>query len=85
MEAQDGGAVWRRGGVDGRPDKVDALIPILKMGSRKMAAAASGACATAPVLSLLDRLLLPTHHWAAWLEAFGFRCYALVRGPSRRL
>ena len=25
--AQGGGAVWHRGGVDGRPDKVDALVP----------------------------------------------------------
>ena len=41
---QGGGVVWRHGGVDNRPCKVNALIHILKMGSRKMVAATSGAC-----------------------------------------
>lgn len=35
---QGGGAVWRHGGVDGRPGKVNALIHVSKMGQRKMAA-----------------------------------------------
>jgi hypothetical protein len=26
--AQDGGVVWRRGGIDGRPVKVNAMIPL---------------------------------------------------------
>ena len=41
---QGGGAVWRRGGVDGRSDMVNALIAVLKMGERKTAAATSGVC-----------------------------------------
>ena len=36
--AQGCGAVWRPDGVDGWPDKVNALIRVLKMGSRMMAA-----------------------------------------------
>jgi hypothetical protein len=28
--AQEGGAVWHHGGVDGRSDKIDAWIPVLK-------------------------------------------------------
>jgi hypothetical protein len=39
--AQEGGAVWRRGGVNGRPGKVVAWIPVVKMSSRKMEAATS--------------------------------------------
>ena len=38
---QDGGVVWRRGGVDGRPGKVDGSVPALEMDRWKMAAAAS--------------------------------------------
>jgi hypothetical protein len=38
---QDGGVVWRRGGVDGRPGKVDASVPALELDRWKMAAAAS--------------------------------------------
>jgi hypothetical protein len=26
--AEDGGVVWRRGGIDGRPGKVNAMIPL---------------------------------------------------------
>jgi hypothetical protein len=26
--AQDGGVVWRRGGIDGRPDMVNAMISL---------------------------------------------------------
>jgi hypothetical protein len=37
---QDGGVVWRRGGVDGRPDKVDASVPALEMDRWKTAVAA---------------------------------------------
>jgi hypothetical protein len=44
MDAQGGGAVWHRGGVDGRSGKFDAWIPILKMSLRKMEAATSGVC-----------------------------------------
>ena len=28
---QDGGVVWRRGGVDDRPGKVDVSVPALEM------------------------------------------------------
>ena len=35
------GVVWRHGGVDGRPDKVYALVPALKMDRWKTAAATS--------------------------------------------
>jgi hypothetical protein len=28
--AQEGGTVWHHGGVDGRSDKIDAWIPVLK-------------------------------------------------------
>ena len=38
---QYGGVVWHCGGVDGRPDKVDASVPALEMDRWKMAAAAS--------------------------------------------
>jgi hypothetical protein len=38
---QVGGAVWLRGGVDGRSIKFDAWIPVLKMSSRNMEAATS--------------------------------------------
>jgi hypothetical protein len=38
---QGRGTVWRRGGVDGRPGKLDAWIPLLKMSPRKMEAATS--------------------------------------------
>ena len=38
---QDGGVVWHRGGVDGRPGKVDASVPALEMDRWKMAVAAS--------------------------------------------
>jgi hypothetical protein len=39
--AQVGGAIWHRGGVDGRSVKFDAWIHVLKMSSRKMEAATS--------------------------------------------
>ena len=39
--AQGGGVVWRRGGVDGKPGKVDASVPALEMDRWKMAVAAS--------------------------------------------
>ena len=39
--AQEEGIVWRHGGVDGRPGKVDASAFALKMDRWKMAAAAS--------------------------------------------
>jgi hypothetical protein len=38
---QDGGVVWRRGGVDGRPAKVDVSVTALEMDRWKMAATAS--------------------------------------------
>ena len=59
---QGGVTVWRRGGVDGRPGTVNALIHVLKMGWRKTAAAVSGTCATVHVLSLLNQFVLPTRH-----------------------
>ena len=47
---QDGGVVWRRGGVDDRPGKDDASVPSLEMDQWKMALAASasapGRCVT---------------------------------------
>jgi hypothetical protein len=36
--------MWLRGGIDGGHDKGNALIPVLKMGTRKMAAETSRAC-----------------------------------------
>ena len=39
--AQGGRAVWRHGGVDGRPGKVCASVPDLEMDRWKKAAAAS--------------------------------------------
>ena len=56
--AQEDGAVWRRGGVDGRPSKIDASIPVLKMDRWKTAAVASE---SAP-----DRCVLHTRQ-VAWL------------------
>ena len=38
---QDGGIVWRRGGIDSRLGKVDALVHALEMDRWKAAAAAS--------------------------------------------
>ena len=38
---QDGGVVWRRGGVDGRPSKVYGSVAALEMDRWKMAATAS--------------------------------------------
>lgn len=43
-QAQGGGTVWLRGDVDGRPGNISALIPVLKMGRRKMVAVDSQAC-----------------------------------------
>lgn len=42
---RDQGRVKRGGDVDGRPGKVDTLIPVLMLGERKTAAADSRACA----------------------------------------
>ena len=39
--AQDGGVVWRCGGVDGRPGKVDASVPTLEMDRWKTTSTAS--------------------------------------------
>ena len=33
---QDGGAVWRRGGINGKPDKVDVSVTALEMDQGKM-------------------------------------------------
>ena len=38
---QDGGVVWRHGGVDDRPDKVDVSVTALEMDRWMMAVTAS--------------------------------------------
>ena len=71
--AQEDDAVWRRGGVDGRPGKVDASVPALKMDRWKMVATTStgGVCGArlkcAGPLYVLDLALRLC--WAS-----GFRC-----------
>ena len=50
---QDGRSVLCHGDIDGRPGKVNAMIP-LEDGSRKTAVATSVACALACAESLLD-------------------------------
>ena len=50
---QDGGTVWRHGGIDGRLGKINAMI-LLEDGSRKTAVETSVACALACAESLLD-------------------------------
>jgi hypothetical protein len=47
-----------------RAGKVNALIPVLKMGRRKMALATFGACALVRVEGLSDRYVLPACRWA---------------------
>ena len=51
--AQDGGAIWHLGDIDGRPGKVNVMIP-LEDGLRKTAVATSVACALACAERLLD-------------------------------
>jgi hypothetical protein len=60
------GAVWRCGGINGRPSKVNALIPDLKMGWWNMAVKTSGACAMVRVVGLLDRFVLLARYWVVW-------------------
>jgi hypothetical protein len=43
---QGGGAIWCHGNIYGRPNKVNALISVMKMGQWKTAAMTSGACPT---------------------------------------
>ena len=63
--AQDGGVVWRRDGVDGKPDKVSASLPALEVVRWKTAAAASG--------SPPDRCVTQSRH-CGLAGASGFRC-----------
>ena len=76
---QGGGAVWRRGGVNDMPNKVNALILILKMVWRKMVAADSRAGAVVPAESLLVRFLLPTYRQTAWWLGAGLRVFLAWR------
>ena len=57
--AQGGGAVWRRGYVDGRPDKVIALISP-EDGYAEDGGSNFSACAVVCVECWLDRLVLPS-------------------------
>jgi hypothetical protein len=36
MRVQDSGTIWPHGGVDGRTNNINALIPIFRMGSRNI-------------------------------------------------
>ena len=67
---QDGGAVWRHGGIDGRPGKVNAMIP-LEDGSRNTAVVTSVACALTCAKSLLDWMCFSLAIGRLW-KAFGF-------------
>ena len=56
--AQGGRAVWRHGGVDGRPGKVGVSVPALKMDRQKTAAATSE--------SVSDRCVTQAALWLGW-------------------
>ena len=58
----DSGVVWRRGGIDGRPDKVNALILVLKIRRQKTTPeAALERAHVVPTESSLDRFVLSAH------------------------
>ena len=63
--AQGGRAVWRHGGVDGRPGKVCASVPALEMDRWKTAAVAFE--------SALDRCVIQSRH-CGLAGASDFRC-----------
>jgi hypothetical protein len=59
---QGGGAIWCHGDIYGSPNKVKALISVLKMGQRKTMAMTSGACPMVCAEYLLDRFVLPGYY-----------------------
>jgi hypothetical protein len=62
----DVGRVVALFGIDSRPDKVNALIPVVKMDRRKMIAAISQTCVVVHTDDLLDQFLLPGRCWTVW-------------------
>jgi hypothetical protein len=59
---QDGGVVWRHGGVDGRPGKVNALISL----GDGFAEDGGGDSTAYAMVCATRRIVFLTYQWAVW-------------------
>jgi hypothetical protein len=59
---QDGGVVWRRGGVDGRPGKVNALISL----GDGFAEDGSGDSTAYAMVCAARLIVFLTYQWTVW-------------------